>query len=63
MKRPKTIYVRVVDEDDEPYLSASETVADAIEDDGPSTIGVYQLVEMVTAEKTVTVKPGKNARR
>lgn len=56
MKLPKTIYARVEDnEPHEPYLTSWETAEEAVDGDGPSVIGVYRLVEVITARKKIEI--------
>jgi len=57
-KLPKIVYVSIRNkgEDDE-YLQIDAELLDAIEDDGPTTIGKYQLIE--TSEGTKTAKYGR----
>ena len=55
---PKEIYVRRAEGDSgDVWFEVAETVGACIEDDGPTAIGVYQLVRKVRAKKVVSVKP------
>lgn len=47
---PKVLFIRL---DSEGYPEAYSTIADAIEDDGPTRIGRYELVIENTARKVV----------
>lgn len=63
MKLPKVIFVRFERDPnaDVEYLAAFETVAEGIEDDGPTTFGVYELREKTVARKKVEqYKPRKH---
>ena len=52
MKLPKTVYVRVEhEENDRDYLVTSESLDDAVEESGVTTVGTYQLVETRRYEK------------
>ena len=46
-KLPKTIYVqwKALDDDDDAYLSAYDTLQECVDDDGPVLIGKYELVQ------------------
>ena len=61
-KLPKTIYVRWDGVGSEQYLTASTSKQDAIEDDGPSRVGTYQLVEEHILTKTVQEKKAPKVR-
>jgi hypothetical protein len=50
---PKTLYVSRVTEGDEEWLSTSVKLADAIDEDGPTMVGTYTLVEVTLLKKTV----------
>ncbi len=52
-KLPETVYVRRDEEED--YLLANEELVYSIEDDGPTIVGVYELVREVKATKRVDV--------
>lgn len=55
-KLPKTLYVRrQQDGNDGPYLVAAATMDEAMENDGPDVIGVYELVKTVSAKKIIQV--------
>lgn len=60
-KLPKTIHVRweEMEQGDEPFLLASDSVDGVMNDDGPFRIGVYQLVEVVETRKVIQVKKAK----
>lgn len=51
MAFPKTLYVRTAS-DDESLVEAFQTFHEAVEDDGPTEVGVYELVDTKTFEKT-----------
>jgi hypothetical protein len=54
---PDLVYVRVVDDDDDPYLVAGESPTEAMGgEDGPVQIGEYKLVRLLTAERRVEVR-------
>lgn len=50
-KLPQTIYVHFEKNARVPYLMADKTLLGAIEDDGPTTVGVYRLVETKQVRK------------
>jgi hypothetical protein len=52
---PKTVYVSERVLSDDTYLECSRKQDEAIEDDGPTVIGVYKLVEVLTLRKAVQV--------
>lgn len=53
-KLPKAITVRwETPSNGPPCLLAFETQADAVEDDGPTTMGIYQLVDTCTLKKVI----------
>ena len=55
-KLPAEVYVTWCPlANDDPYLKAERKAADCIEDDGPTVIGIYELVRTVTMEKVVKV--------
>lgn len=45
--------------DDEPFLTASVKAASEIEDDGPTVVGTYKLVETAKLSKRVVSKPAR----
>ena len=53
MELPKTIYMRVEEDDDEEYLLTFKDEIDCIEDDGPTLIGTYTLTSTDTLKKVV----------
>lgn len=54
MPLPKVLYVREVKErDGSMYFATEKTVAECIDGDGPSVIGVYELKRKTTARKVV----------
>lgn len=56
MKLAKVLYVAVNSDGDDQYLQAAETVERCIEDDGPTVIGTYKLIEKAKYEKVTTKK-------
>lgn len=54
MKLPKKLFVAVHNQE-EPYFQASADLEGAMEDDGPTEIGEYQLVSKKRYEKSVQV--------
>lgn len=65
-KLPATLYVRTEPSDEDDYvLLADDECGGLIEGNGPTTIGVYRLVETVVATKSVVVQPqhARKARR
>jgi len=52
-KLPEFVFVTWHDEGDDEWLSASAKSNDAIEDDGPTIVGTYQLVETNKLTKRV----------
>jgi hypothetical protein len=55
-KLPKTIYVAWRGESD-PFLGADTTQKGALEDDGPTIVGTYQLIEQHEVRKVIEAKP------
>lgn len=54
MKMPKVVYVRIDKESSgTEYLMAYGSLAEAVEDDGPTTIGVFKYVETVKRRKVL----------
>lgn len=49
-KLPEILFARM---DDEGYLIAESARVDAIEDDGPTVVGIYKLVSKSTLRKVV----------
>jgi hypothetical protein len=44
---PKIIYVRQeTEEAEEPFLIACESVRDAVDGDGPTVVGTYELIDI-----------------
>jgi hypothetical protein len=64
-KLPKIIFVsaRVDKDNDPPYLLAERHANQAIEDDGPTAVGIYRLLETRILTKVVMTGPAKRARR
>ena len=50
MKMPKVLWVRI---EDEVGPLAYDSLADAIDGDGPTTIGVYELKDTIKRKKIV----------
>jgi len=50
MKMPKVLWVRL---EDEVGPLAYDSLADAIEDNGPTTLGVYKLMDTIKRKKIV----------
>ena len=59
MKMPKEIYVTIDtnDEATEPGLLAWREMGDGVEDDGPTVIAVYRLVETKRVSKRLEIAP------
>ena len=54
MKMPKVIWMRIDDYGtDAQCLLAFETVEAAVDGDGPTTVGLYRLVETIKRKKVV----------
>ena len=53
MKFPKTLFVRIENDKGTEYLVAEATEAAAIEDDGPTVVGVYAFVGVTEFAKHV----------
>ena len=51
MKMPKVLWVRL---EDEVGPLAYDSLADAIEGDGPTIIGVYKLMDTIKRKKVVS---------
>ena len=59
MKMPKELFCKIVRDErgiDAPWLSAEQTIEDAMGDDtGPEAIGVYRLVEIKTVRRKMEI--------
>lgn len=53
-KLPEYVFVSWRDSNDGPWLSVDKDAAKEIEDDGPSAVGRYKLVEVNELTKRVT---------
>ena len=62
MKLPKILFVSAAGEDDEKYLAVSRTEIDAINEDGPTEVGTYQLVSVNSLVKKVRIEGQKEAK-
>lgn len=56
MKLPKTVFVHIEGDKPEQFLVATESIERAIEDDGPTSIGIYELKKIDTYEKRAVKK-------
>ena len=54
-KLAKMLFISVQGEGEDQYLQATDKEVDAIEDDGPTVVGIYKLVEKRTLVKGVQV--------
>jgi hypothetical protein len=52
-KFPKVLYVRIDEDGDEHYFVSWDKFVDAIDGDGPTQIGVYNLDHITKARKVV----------
>ena len=59
-KFPAAIFVsRTNGGTDEEYLDAHEDAAECVEDDGPTRVATYKLVEVLELSKYVVSKPSE----
>lgn len=56
-KLPKLVYVSWKETSDGPWLSTSATPGGEIEDDGPTTVGTYRLVDICALSKRLVSQP------
>ena len=56
MKMSPMLYVRLEGDVGEEYPVAEPELINAIEGNGPTTIGVYRLVETLVGKKLITTK-------
>lgn len=56
MKLPEELYVAVAGEGEDQYLQANGEIANCIEDDGPTEIGIYKLENTVVVTKEIAIK-------
>ena len=63
MKFPKIQFVRIVKEEDgSTYSLCHDHISDAVEDDGPTMVGTYQLIAVDKVSKIVQLERAKNAK-
>lgn len=61
---PKTVFVTVRElQNDEPYLAAERSAEATMEDDGPTVVGTYKLVEVRTLTKEVVITAPRKPKR
>jgi hypothetical protein len=59
-KFPEFVFVAVREPGEEEWLNCEVDAADAIEDDGPTRVATYQLVEVNKLSKRVVSAKAKN---
>jgi hypothetical protein len=63
LKLPKEVYVAIRGDDESTWLECARTPEDAIQDDGPTEIGTYRLVEVNELRKCAVVTKKKRGGR
>lgn len=57
---PKVVFVSLREPGDGEFFVCENRKMDAIEDDGPTKVATYQLVEVHTLEKSLVSKKSRN---